>query len=52
MSPVDIKIVLLGSEAVGKTCLSQRYINNRFNESTLCQNVSNVYTLFFCLYFF
>ncbi|KAG8236989.1 hypothetical protein J437_LFUL017110 [Ladona fulva] len=35
MSKVDLKVVLLGHEFVGKTSLIERYINQRFNED--CQ---------------
>lgn len=30
---VDMKIVMLGKEYVGKTCLAQRYLHERFSES-------------------
>ena len=31
---IGTKVVLLGEEGVGKTCLIDRYINNTFNENT------------------
>ncbi|KAK0162563.1 hypothetical protein PV327_006331 [Microctonus hyperodae] len=38
MSRVDLKVVMLGHEAVGKTSLLERYVNERFNESMDYQN--------------
>jgi len=29
---IDVKIVLLGSQSVGKTCLTDRYLHDRFSE--------------------
>ena len=33
MSKVDIKIVLLGMHNVGKTCLVERYLHDKFKEN-------------------
>lgn len=30
---VDVKVCLLGSSGVGKTCLLDRYVNNSFEQS-------------------
>lgn len=38
MSRADLKVVLLGHEAVGKTSLMQRFVSDRFNDAY--QNVS------------
>lgn len=45
MSRCDFKIVLLGSEHVGKTSLVLRFVNCRFNAGTPYQNVSTRYRL-------
>ena len=37
---VDMKIVLLGKEHVGKTCLAQRYLHEKFSDSGNYQAVS------------
>lgn len=37
---VDAKIVLLGKEYSGKTCLVERYLHGRFNKDVPYQNVS------------
>ena len=37
---VDMKIVLLGKEHVGKTCLAQRYLHEKFGDSGNYQAVS------------
>ena len=41
MSRVDLKVVLLGSEYVGKTSLLERYVYDRFRNNLPYQNVSN-----------
>jgi len=41
MSRVDLKVVLLGSENVGKTSLLERYVYGRFRGHFPYQNVSN-----------
>jgi GTPase SAR1 family protein len=53
MSRVDLKVVLLGSEYVGKTSLLERYVYDRFRGNLPYQNVSNL-TLknFVCFYVF
>ncbi|KAK7864803.1 hypothetical protein R5R35_012290 [Gryllus longicercus] len=38
MTRVDLKVVLLGSEYVGKTSLMDRYVNDRFRGNTPYQN--------------
>ncbi|XP_066588675.1 ras-related protein Rab-24-like [Prorops nasuta] len=38
MSRVDLKVVLLGNAAVGKTSLMERYVSERFNDSLPYQN--------------
>lgn len=50
---VDAKVVLLGKEYSGKTCLVERYIHGRFNMDIPYQNVSKYVTLTFfdCGYF-
>lgn len=40
MGPVEFKIVLLGSSYVGKTCLMERIVHDRFRENIPYQNVS------------
>ena len=37
---VDAKVVLLGKEYSGKTCLVERYLHGRFNKDVPYQNVS------------
>ena len=37
---VDAKVVLLGKEYSGKTCLVERYLHARFNKDVPYQNVS------------
>ena len=37
---VDAKVVLLGKEYSGKTCLVERYLHGRFNKDIPYQNVS------------
>ena len=39
MSRVDLKVVLLGSEYVGKTSLLERYVYDRFRGNVPYQNV-------------
>jgi hypothetical protein len=41
MSRVDLKVVLLGSEYVGKTSLLERFVYDRFRGNLPYQNVSN-----------
>ena len=39
----DIKVILLGDTGVGKTCIINRYINNKFDsniENTVCSSFS------------
>ncbi|XP_046850746.1 ras-related protein Rab-24-like [Xenia sp. Carnegie-2017] len=38
---VDAKVVLLGKEYSGKTCLVERYLHARFNKDVPYQNVNN-----------
>jgi Ras-related protein Rab-1A len=33
---IDLKIILIGSASVGKTCILGRYIDNKFEENTKC----------------
>jgi len=33
MSKVDVKVVLLGKQSVGKTCLVERYLHGKFKDS-------------------
>ena len=40
MSKVDCKVVLLGSSAVGKTCLLERYIHGHFVGNTTAVSLS------------
>jgi len=39
-SKVDMKVVLLGKEYVGKTCLVQRYLHEKFSVDSPYQSVS------------
>ena len=39
---VDAKVVLLGKEYSGKTCLVERYLHGRFNKDIPYQNVSTL----------
>jgi GTPase SAR1 family protein len=41
MSTVDLKVVLLGSENIGKTSLLDRYVYDRFRGNLPYQNVRN-----------
>lgn len=45
---VDVKVVMLGKEFVGKTSLVERYVHNRFLNGPY-QNVSMSQTLRHCL---
>ena len=38
----DLKVIVLGSSGVGKTCLLQRYISNTFSD---CESVRNSISL-------
>ena len=44
MSKVDIKIVLLGMHNVGKTCLVERYLHDKFKENVtaVIENKNNI----------
>jgi Ras-related protein Rab-24 len=42
MSRVDLKVVLLGSEYVGKTSILERFVYDRFRGNLPYQNVSNI----------
>ena len=43
----DLKIIVLGASAVGKTCLLQRYISNTFSET---EHVREQLSTDFCVY--
>jgi len=38
-----IKIVLIGNSGVGKTCISQRYVNNSFIDQKECSTIGSSY---------
>jgi len=42
-SRVDVKVVLLGSQSVGKTCLVERYLYGKFNlgVTAVCKKIAS-----------